>query len=94
MAVLKRSFINEREMVEMDELILKIIENSLVGGAFLFLLYQFTTKFTVSQERIVEGLAEMQKGQLEMSNTLSDVSHTLSNLDDRVRALEEKKGML
>lgn len=75
----------------MEELILKILENSLVGGAFLFLLYQFTTKFTVSQEKIVDGLAEMAKNQVEMVNTMSDISDTLSDLDGRVNALEKKE---
>lgn len=68
----------------MEELILKVIENSLVGGAFLFLLYQFVTKFTKTQEAIVSGLQEISK-------TQSDISHTLTTLDERVKALEEKE---
>jgi hypothetical protein len=67
-----------------EELILKIIENSLIGGAFLFLLYQFVTKFTKTQEDIVSGLTQM-------STTLVKVSETLNNLDERVKALEEKE---
>lgn len=69
---------------EMEELILKIIENSLIGGAFLFLLYQFVTKFTTSQENIVSGLTQI-------TNTLIEVSNSLKTLDDRVKALEEKE---
>jgi hypothetical protein len=68
----------------MEELILKIIENSLIGGAFLFLLYQFVTKFTKTQEEIVTGLTNM-------ATTLVKVSETLNNLDERVKALEEKE---
>jgi hypothetical protein len=72
------------EVVKMEELILKIIENSLIGGAFLFLLYQFVTKFTKTQEDIVTGLTNM-------ATTLVKVSETLNNLDERVKALEEKE---
>lgn len=68
----------------MDELILKIIENSLVGGAFMFLLYQFVTKFTTTQQDIVSALSEITK-------TLSTMSNTLSTLDERVRKLEEEE---
>lgn len=68
----------------MEELILKIIENSLIGGAFLFLLYQFVTKFTATQESIVQGLTNI-------SETLVKISESLSKLDDRVKALEEKE---
>lgn len=69
---------------QMEELILKIIENSLVGGAFLFLLYQFVTKFTATQERIVTTLTDV-------SQALTSISSTLEKLDERVKALEEKE---
>jgi hypothetical protein len=68
----------------MDELIMKIIENSLIGGAFLFLLYQFVTKFTKTQENIVSALAQMSK-------TMGEMSIYLKSLDDRVKDLEDKK---
>jgi hypothetical protein len=68
----------------MDELIMKIIENSLIGGAFLFLLYQFVTKFTKTQENIVGALAEMSK-------TMGEMSIYLKSLDDRVKDLEDKE---
>lgn len=69
---------------KMEDLILKIIENSLVGGAFLLLLWKFITDFSSSQKGIVDGLTQM-------STTLVKVSETLNNLDDRVKALEEKE---
>lgn len=68
----------------MEELILKVIENSLVGGAFLFLLYQFVTKFTATQQSIVSALTTM-------GETMINISNTLKNLDERVKALEEKE---
>jgi hypothetical protein len=68
----------------MEELIYGILEKSLVGGAFLYLLYQFTTKFTKTQEDIVNGLTKM-------SETMSEISNTMSTLDERVKALEKKE---
>jgi hypothetical protein len=61
----------------MEELIQGILEKSLVGGAFLYLLYMFTTKFNVTLERIAD--------------TLVEVSKSLNNLDERVRKLEDEK---
>jgi hypothetical protein len=61
----------------MEELIQGILEKSLVGGAFLYLLYMFTTKFNVTLERIAD--------------TLVEVSKSLNNLDERVRKLEDDK---
>lgn len=71
-------------MKQMEELILKIIENSLIGGAFLFLLYQFVTKFTATQQSIVSALNEMTKAMTEMSIYLK-------RLDERVSELENKE---
>jgi hypothetical protein len=73
-----------REWRKVEELILKIIENSLVGGAFILMLWHFLTKFSTTQERIVSGLDNMTERMLE-------ISHTLANLDERVKALEEKE---
>ena len=63
---------------------MKLVENSLVGGAFMFLLYQFVTKFTKTQENIVDGLSDIAK-------TMHEISTNLKNLDERVKALEEKE---
>ena len=75
----------------LDEMMNIIVEKGIVGGAFLFLLYQFITKFSTSQERIVDGLTKMQEGQLKMSETMTDISETLADLDGRVQALEKKE---
>lgn len=61
----------------MEQLIANLLEKSLVGGAFIYLLYMFITKFSVSQELIVK--------------TLGEISHTLSTLDERVKKLEGEK---
>jgi hypothetical protein len=61
----------------MEQVIAGIFEKSLVGGAFLYLLYMFIAKFSVSQEMIVK--------------TLGEISQTLSTLDERVKKLEGEK---
>jgi hypothetical protein len=61
----------------METIIASAIEKSLVGGAFIYLLYMFTTKFNVTLEKIAE--------------TLVHVSNTLNNLDERVKKLEGEK---
>jgi hypothetical protein len=68
----------------MEEVIYGLLEKSLVGGAFLYLLYMFVTKFSTSQEMIVKEMVKMSKA-------LNNVSNTLSTLDERVRKLEEEK---
>lgn len=60
-----------------EQLIATVVEKSLVGGAFIYLLYMFTNKFNVTLEKVAD--------------TLVDVSQTLNNLDERVKKLEEEK---
>jgi hypothetical protein len=61
----------------METIIASVIEKSLVGGAFIYLLYMFTTKFNTTLEKIAD--------------TLVHVSNTLNNLDERVKKLEGEK---
>lgn len=68
----------------MESIIANVIEKSLVGGAFIYLLYMFVTRFSVSQENIVRGLSDI-------ASKMTDISHTLANLDERVRKLEGEK---
>lgn len=75
----------------MEQVIAGILEKTLVGGAFLYLLYKFTSDFSVSQKDIVKGLTQIAGGMTKMSKTLVDVSTSLHNLDDRVKKLEEER---
>lgn len=61
----------------MEEVIASILEKSLIGGSFLYMLWMFTNKFNVTLEKI--------------ANTLVDVSNSLHNLDERVKKLEEER---
>lgn len=75
----------------MEQIIAGLIEKSLVGGAFVLLLWKFITDFSKSQRDIVLQMGKMNTQMVKMSGALSDVSNTLSNLDERVRMLEEEK---
>ena len=61
----------------MEELALKVLENSVVAGAFLYLLHAFISKFSVSQAKIAD--------------TLDRIADTLQNLEERVERLETKE---
>lgn len=60
----------------MEQLIVGLLEKSLVGGAFIYLLWTFVTKFNVSLEKIAD--------------TLVGVSGTLSRIDKRMEVLEQR----
>ncbi len=67
----------------MEQIIAGVIEKSLVGGAFLWLLYQYTTIITKSVNQI--------------ATTLAKVSSTMTSMDKRMaqveKDIEELKGV-
>lgn len=62
----------------MEELIIKVFENSLIGGAFVYLLWYITKNFKEA----------LDKNTLELRN----ISSTLSHMDKRIEKLEQKEG--
>lgn len=60
----------------MEGLIVSLFEKSLVGGAFVYLLYFFVNKFNITL--------------LDVATTLKEVSGTLSSMDARMTTLEEE----
>lgn len=63
--------------VEMERIISGIIENSLIGGAFIYMLYTFLTKFSST----LEGIA----------NTLMKIDSRLNTMEVRINRLEERR---
>ena len=61
----------------MEQLIASLLEKTLVGGAFIYLLHSFVNKQAVTLDKIAD--------------TLGKVSETLASLEQRVEKLEEKK---
>lgn len=69
----------------MDALIASILEKTLVGGAFIYLLHYFVTKFSATLERISHTLERI-------SNTLLRMDIRFENLEKRVDQLEKGEG--
>lgn len=65
----------------METLIASLLEKTIVGGAFIYMLHFFLTKFSVSLETIS---THMQK----MSETLLRTNARLDNIEERLDRLE------
>lgn len=66
----------------MEALIVSLLEKTIVGGAFIYLLYYFVSKFSVTLERISATLERI-------SNTLLRMDIRFENLEKRVEQLEK-----
>lgn len=67
----------------MEELIARIIEQSIVSGGFLFLLYHMTTK----QDTTLNNIARVMEEQLKV---ISEMKNEIGNMNDRLTDLERK----
>lgn len=67
----------------MEELIAKIIEQSIVSGGFLFLLWHMVTK----QDKTLNNIADVMEKQLEV---ISEMKTEMSNMNERLTDLERK----
>jgi hypothetical protein len=67
-----------------NEIIAGVIEKSLIGGAFLYLLHYFVNVQTKLLSKISDTL-------LKVSNTLSSLDRRMSKLEQRVNDLEGRK---
>lgn len=60
----------------MEAVIASVIEKSLIGGAFIYMLHFFLTKFSTSLEQV--------------TSTLNDISNTMKIMDTRMEGVEER----
>lgn len=67
----------------MDALIVSLLEKSLVGGAFIYMLHFFLTRVSQTLEEVARNLAGI-------VNTLADISDTMKQMDARITKLEDK----
>lgn len=58
----------------MEEVVFKLFENSIIGGAFVYLLWYITRNFKDALDKNTEKL--------------SDISQTLKDMDVRIAKLE------
>lgn len=68
----------------MEEMIAGIMEKTLVGGAFIYLLHYFIAKNNVTMESIAKSLENV-------ANTLLKMDIRLEQLEKRIHELEEKQ---
>ena len=68
----------------MEEIIAGVIEKSLVGGAFVYMLHFFLTRVSTTLETVGETLTGI-------VDTLADISDTMKNMDARITKLEERQ---
>jgi uncharacterized coiled-coil protein SlyX len=67
----------------LETVIAGLLEKTLVGGAFIYLLHYFVNKQSVTLEGIANTL-------LKISNTLTRLDTRMGKLENRVEELEEK----
>lgn len=67
----------------MDALIVSLLEKSLVGGAFIYMLHFFLTRVSHTLEEVARNLAGIVA-------TLAEISETMKAMDARITKLEEK----
>ena len=60
----------------MEDVVFSILEQSLLGGSFIIMLYYFLTKFAQTLDRV--------------ASTLETVSLTMSNMDIRMESVERR----
>lgn len=74
----------------MEEVIISLLEKSIVGGAFVYLLYYFTTflsKLLGDMSTTIEKLGETLTS---ISNTLTKMDMRMESVEQRIKRLEEK----
>lgn len=69
----------------MEQVIASILEKSLVGGAFLFLLYHNNVTLAGSIKEVANTLAEISKTMLSMDRRMEQVEKDVEKLKDGVR---------
>ena len=60
----------------MEDVFISVLEKSVVGGAFMYLLYHFISRFTCSLT--------------DVSNTLRQISQTMNSMDMRMEQMEKR----
>jgi hypothetical protein len=66
------------------DVIVGMLEKTLVGGAFLFLLYMFVTKFSVTLDNVSKTL-------IKISKAMESMDKRMAVFEERLKLLEERK---
>lgn len=65
----------------MEELIFAIIEKSLVGGAFIYMLHYFLVRFSKALEAVGENLENVSRALLKMNARLDNIEKRIDTIE-------------
>lgn len=68
----------------MEQIIAGVIEKSLIGGAFVYMLHHFLTQFSTSLEKVTTTLEDV-------SNAMKMMNARMQSVEKRIERLEEKE---
>lgn len=68
----------------MEQIIASVIEKSLIGGAFVYMLHYFLTQFSASLEKVTTTLEDV-------SNAMKMMNARMQSVEQRIERLEEKE---
>ena len=74
----------------MEELVAIIAKEGLVSGAFIYMLYHFLSKFTVTQQEIANSVLRVSQDQQGIATSLDSVSKEMSNISQEMSKLNER----
>lgn len=65
----------------LEELIASLIEKSLIGGAFLYMLHFFLTKFSTSLDNVGNNLKSVSDALLKMNIRLDNIEKRMDKVE-------------
>lgn len=74
----------------MADILVNLFENSIVGGAFVYLLWYVTKNFSNAVEKNEKSMLQMSANMENMGKQLSDVSTTLTKINGRMENMESR----
>ena len=72
----------------MEEIIAMVAEKGIIAGAFVYMLHQFLTKFTKTQESIAQSQNSIVSTMITISDTLQSLNTRMELMDRRIERLE------
>lgn len=67
----------------MEEMISKLIENSLIGGAFIYMLHYFLGRFSTALDSVVKSLEIVSTTLIKMNERLDDIEERMDRIDKK-----------
>ena len=74
----------------MENVIASVLEQSIIAGAFIYMLYTQTSRNDNTLIKITESMGEMSGTMHRVCNTMGDISDTMSNMNARMEHMERR----